>query len=122
MTSNEFEPNASLPMSASPPLFVKITIARLGLFERALVDTGATMTLIRENLARPLLNYLEVNTKATFITADGRRADCLGTLTLSIRHGIFFKLSRRCLTILFSDGTGWLEAVPQLIFLWEWGS
>ena len=76
-------------MSASPPLFVKITIARLGLFERALVDTGATMTLIRENLARPLLNYLEVNTKPAFITADGRRAECLGTLPLSIRHGIF---------------------------------
>ena len=44
------------------------------------MDTGATMTLIRENLARPLLNSLEVHT---------RRAECLGTLPLSIRHGIF---------------------------------
>ncbi len=46
------------------------------------------MTLINANLARPLLDKLKIESKPAFITADGRRADCLGTLSLSVRHGL----------------------------------
>lgn len=46
------------------------------------------MTLINASLARPLLDKLTIESKPAFITADGRRADCLGTLSLSVRHGL----------------------------------
>ncbi len=64
-----------VPLSASPPLFLKVTVVRLGIVERTFVDTGATMTLIRVSLVRPLLNSLINDLKPAFITADGRRAE-----------------------------------------------
>ncbi len=75
-------------MFASPPIFLKLTVARLGVFERALVDTGTAITLIRADLARPLLHNMMIDSNPSFVTADGRRADCLGTLPLSVRHGL----------------------------------
>lgn len=58
-------------------------VARIGVIERALVETGASLSLIQVDRVKHLLGKFCVQDRLTFVVADGRRIQALGCLTLS---------------------------------------
>lgn len=128
----------SSPLSSCPPIFIKTTIARLGNVDHSLVDTGASVTMIKASFASPLFHHLCLERNPNFLSLEGRQGDCLGTLPLSIRHGtveidldrvvvvpslsydlIIGRdwLTKSCATIDFSSGEGCL-ILPKAQNLW----